>query len=461
MESISKKYYYLFILFIGILVSLVACKKTTHEEVISDYSTVVNLGGSSSIDDQTSYAFSYKIKGLSSEQGLQFFVGNSFFNQNWVVAPSATTARDGLGPLFNAKDCSACHFRDGRGKPTAGNGILFRLGDVNGNTDLNFLGQLQDNGILTVDKEGEMEISYQEIDGTYPDGTHYSLRKPIYSISNQHYGGVAASIAISPRVGQQMIGLGLLEIIPESTILQYVDEFDSNQDGISGKANYMSDPVSGSLMIGRFGWKANQPTLLAQVAGAFNGDLGITSSVFPNHGHSTAQNSLNSIQNGGEPEIDDSDLEAVLLYSRTLSVPKRRNATNEDVKKGAKLFNEMKCVSCHRFAFKTGNTGNISPLKNQYIFPFSDLLLHDMGEDLADNVPNHLATGKEWRTQPLWGLGLISIVNGHTFLLHDGRARSIEEAILWHGGEAEKSKQAFKNLSSQARNQVIKFLESL
>lgn len=453
----------LFLLGIVILV-VFSCKKEK-TTVVSDYSDdaeLVNLAGACSTGDQTSFAFSYQINGLSSTQSLMFFVGNSFFNQSWVQAPSSTTARDGLGPLFNARSCSACHFRDGRGAPGANAGLLFRLGTGSDNSpDAIYGAQLQDFSHNAVTPEGSMGITYVEEIGYFADGTTYSLRKPVYSVSGQNYGAMQGNMGISARVGQQMIGLGLLELISEADILAHADPYDSDGDGISGVANYVTDVVSGNLVIGRFGWKANVGSIPHQIAAAFNGDIGITSSYFPNENYTVNQPACSGLPNGGSPEIEDNDLNAVVLYARTLAVPKRRDVNKAEVKYGAQFFKALGCVSCHKMNYTTGFGGDIAPLKNQKIAPYTDLLLHDMGPGLADNVPDHLASGSEWRTQPLWGLGLISTVNGHTFLLHDGRARSIEEAILWHGGEAEKSKEKYKKLAATQRNYLLKYLQSL
>lgn len=451
---------------LGTVITLVvfSCKKeeTAVVSAYSDDAELINLAGNCSTGDQTSYAFSYQVNGLTSAQSLMFYVGNSFFNQSWVQAPSSTTARDGLGPLYNARSCSACHFRDGRGSPVANSGLLFRLGSGFDNApDAVYGGQLQDYSHNSVTPEGSMGINYVEETGYFADGTSYSLRRPVYTVAGQFYGALQGTTGISPRVGQQMIGLGLLELIPEAAILANADPDDSNGDGISGRANYVTDIVSGSLVIGRFGWKANVGSIAHQVAGAFNGDIGITSTYFPNENYTVNQPSCAGLPSGGTPEIEDTDLDAVILYARTLAVPKRRKTTASNVKYGAQFFKSLGCISCHKMDYTTGFGGDIAPLKNQKITPYTDLLLHDMGPGLADNVPDHQASGTEWRTQPLWGLGLISIVNGHTNLLHDGRARSIEEAILWHGGEAQKSADKYKKLPASQRAMLIQYLESL
>lgn len=457
---------YFLVLLIACITLVVACKKKSSDaNTVSDSgddALLVSLAGTCSVDDQTSYAFSYQIDGLSSEQALMFYVGNSFFNQNWVEAPSSTTARDGLGPLFNAQSCATCHFRDGRGKPETNGGMLFRLGSLADNSaDAIYGGQLQDFGISAVSREGTMGVVYVEEVGYYNDGTSYSLRRPVYSVDGSNYGSLDASTGISPRIGQQMIGLGLLELIPEADILANADPSDANGDGVSGRANYAVDVITGNLSIGRFGWKANVSSIGHQVTAAFNGDLGITTDFFSNENHTANQSSCSGLPNGGSPEIALENLNAVILYARSLAVPKRRNTTDYNVKQGAKLFKSIGCVACHKMSFTTGYSGDIAGLKGQKITPYTDLLLHDMGSGLADNVPDHLASGSEWRTAPLWGIGMISAVNGHTFFLHDGRARSIEEAILWHGGEAASKADHFKALSVTQRAQLLSYLNSL
>jgi len=455
-----------FIAILAVLLSISACKKEPVVEAYDGYGAEP-AAGSCTVFDETSYAFSYQVNGLSSSESLQFFVGNSFFNQNWVEAPSSTIARDGLGPLFNAKSCAGCHFRDGRGLPVTSQGLLFRLGTPSSTVlsgslaDLIYGGQLQDYGISTVQEEGAMEIQYTEVVGYYADGTAYSLRAPSYSISGEQYGSTSAGLLISPRTAQQMIGLGLLEIIPEQAILANADPHDTNHDGISGRPNYVKDVQTMGISLGRFGWKANVPTIPQQVAGAFNGDIGITSSLFPFENYTMNQPSCDGLPNGGSPEITDDNLASVILYSRTLAVPAQRNPLDKDIFLGKQLFNQLNCTGCHKPRFTTGSLGTIQALKNIIIHPYTDLLLHDMGAGLADGLPDYIATGREWRTQPLWGLGLIQTVNGHSFLLHDGRARNIEEAILWHGGEAQKSKELFLQLAKKERDQLLKFLESL
>ncbi|WP_103866226.1 di-heme oxidoredictase family protein [Aquimarina sp. I32.4] len=427
-------------------------------------------GGETTVFDISPNAFGFFARNLTTEQELIFGTGNSLFNQSWVTAPASTIARDGLGPFFNARACSGCHFKDGRGRPPKfdgekPSGLLFRLSvpgvnALGGNLpDPNYGGQFQDDVIQGILVEGDIKITYKPITVTYPDGATVTLQDPTYNFVNLNYGPMAANVQISPRVANQMIGLGLLDAVPESTLLSYADEFDSDGDGISGRPNYVYDIETQSVKIGRFGWKSNQPNLRQQVAGAFSGDLGITTSLFPNENCPNGVD-CDAIINGGTPEIPDENLDKVTFYSAALAVPARRDFDKQEILEGKQLFEDADCVACHIPVLQTG-TYPIKALENQTIRPYTDLLLHDMGDGLADNTPDFLATGKEWRTPPLWGTGLIETVNGHTNLLHDGRARTIEEAILWHDGEALAAKNEFMNLASEERTKLIDFIKSL
>lgn len=418
-------------------------------------------------------AFGGEVDALSSEERGFFATGNSFFRSNWITAPASVQTLDGLGPVFNAISCGSCHFKDGRAKPPqspdeALNGLLFRLSvpgsDPHGGPlpEPVYGGQLQDKSILTVEAEARVRVSYMEMPGQMDDGTAYSLRQPVYDFTALAYGDFAAGWMFSPRIAPQMPGLGLLEIVPEADILSGEDAFDTNQDGISGRANRVWDDAKQQTAVGRFGWKANQPNLTQQTASAFNGDIGITSSLFAqDHLSPTQQQQYPNIPNGGTPEISDELLKKVVVYCQALAVPGRRNYDEPTALRGKFLFQQLNCSGCHRPSFQTSNDGAISALHNQHIWPYTDLLLHDMGPELADNRPDFLASGSEWRTPPLWGIGLIPTVNKHSFLLHDGRARNVSEAILWHGGEAENARNKFKQLNKTDRDALLLFVESL
>ena len=427
------------------------------------------LGGDTTAFAVGKSAFELSARNLDTPLRRAFEVGDSFFEQNWVTAPASTTARDGLGPTMNALSCSSCHSHDGRARPPENaadpeRGLLLRLsipgpdGPVN---EPSYGDQLQDRSILGVPPEGRIGIAYKDIYGTYPDGTEYSLRGPTYSIEDPAFGPVHPEVMISPRIAPTTIGMGLLEAIPEEAILALADPEDADNDGISGRPNYVWDIRNEKLSLGRFGWKANQPTVEQQAAGAFLGDIGITSSLLPDQNCPQTQSACAQAPNGGEPELTEDRLEKVTIYTQTLAVPAMRNTENEEVKQGARLFVQAQCSVCHTPRHETGEDHPLEPLWGQVIYPFTDLLLHDMGDGLADHRPDGLATGAEWRTPPLWGIGLVETVNGHTFFLHDGRARNLEEAILWHDGEAKESRDNFMSLTLEERNALLKFLGSL
>lgn len=415
-------------------------------------------------------AFEFRFTGISNEESGQFVVGNSLFEQNWVTAPASTTARDGLGPFFNARACSSCHFKDGRGRALAfdgelNTGFLVQMSvpgasETQAPTPHPMYGpQFQDQAILGQLPDGSVQVIWEDVNGTYDDGTAYTLRKPNYDFVNLNYGALG-NIQFSPRVAPQVIGLGLLEAVEESTILAMADESDVNGDGISGKPNYVLEHRTGQLKLGRFGWKANQPSLEQQNAGAFVNDMGLTNPIFT-EAFCPPTVDCDALADGGNPEVPEASLEKVTTYTRLLAVPGRRDYETQEVLRGKQSFLTIGCGDCHRPSLNTGSTAAFSVLENQTIRPFTDLLLHDMGPGLADGRPEFRATGQEWRTPPLWGIGLIETVNEHTNLLHDGRARNMEEAILWHGGEAETAKDKFKALSQTEREELLLFLKSL
>lgn len=416
-------------------------------------------------------AFARPAENISRENQLLFYTGNSFFNLPWVQSPSSTEKRDGLGPLFNARACAACHFRDGRAAPPETDdaplgGLLFRL-SVPGNSithgpvpEPTYGEQLQPMGIDGVPAEGSVRIGYQLVHGEYADGETYTLHKPEYDFVNLNYGEMAADVQWSPRIAPHVIGLGLLEAVRESELSEKADPDDLNGDGISGELNWVHNKSTGQASVGRFGWKSEQPTVRQQVASAFSGDIGITTSIFSDHTCTDAQTDCQEAYEEPLPEIEDRLLDRVVLYTSMLAVPARRNFDDDAVIRGEVIFRNLGCHQCHTPSFTTG-PHEFEELSDQLIWPYTDLLLHDMGPDLADNRPIFGASGAEWRTPPLWGLGLLKAVNGHTRLLHDGRARGFAEAILWHGGEAQQSKEAFISLKAADRDALVRFLESL
>ncbi|HLT39802.1 MAG TPA: di-heme oxidoredictase family protein [Enhygromyxa sp.] len=429
-------------------------------------------GGETTVFESGARAFMLSARNLDPAHQREFFVGNSFFNKNWVIAPSSTTARDGLGPTFNARSCSACHFKDGRGRPPLDAdepmlSMLVRLSvpgvDAHGGPlpEPNYGGQLQPDAIPGVAPEGRAVVHWQELPGSYADGEPFSLRRPTLELLELGYGPLADDVLTSARVAPQMIGLGLLEALPEPTILALADPDDVDGDGISGRPNYVWDSVTQSTVLGRYGWKANQPGLRQQNAGAFHGDIGITSSLSPSENCPASQTACAAAESGGAPELDDALLDAITSYSRLLAVPARRDVDDPEVLRGRELFRELGCADCHIPRLETGELPGFPELSRQVIWPYTDLLLHDMGEELADGRPDFEADGREWRTPPLWGIGLFAVVNDHSLYLHDGRARNLAEAVLWHGGEARQARDGFVELDADDRAALLRFLESL
>jgi CxxC motif-containing protein (DUF1111 family) len=432
-------------------------------------------------------AFSQSSANITFAQEGDFKLGNGLFRKVWVSSPSSTQASDGLGPLFNARACQSCHLKDGRGHPPEGaadaTSMFFRLARaaeteeerqaLAGRKLLNFPdpvygGQLQDLAVPGLRGEGRMAISYAEMPATLSDGTIVSLRKPTYGVTDLAQGPLHAGTTLSPRVTPPMIGLGLVEQIHPADILANADPDDRDGDGISGRPNIVRDELSGELVLGRFGWKAQTPSIRQQSADAFAGDIGISTPEVPKHwGDCTeAQAACRAMPIGvqerlGPVEAPPPVMDLVTFYSQNLAVPARRDIGKPDVLAGKKMFYDLGCASCHTPKFVTRRDAPDKAFSFQLIWPYSDFLLHDMGEGLADGQQVGDAGGSEWRTPPLWGIGLTERVSGHTFFLHDGRARNLTEAILWHGGEGGKARDAFAALAAQDREALLEFLESL
>ena len=417
----------------------------------------------------------------------RFKLGNALFRKLWVSSPSSTEASDGLGPLFNSRSCQSCHLKDGRGHPPAPGepavSMFLRL-SVSAKTDEEraklvsheftripeptYGGQLQNFAVAGLKPEGRMVIDYREMPVTLADGSVVTLRHPTYSVEDLAYGPMAKDAMLSPRVAPPMIGLGLVEQIEPADILANADPNDANGDGISGKASMARDPETGKLVLGRFGWKATTPSIKVQSAEAFSGDIGISTPLVTDAfgecsiAQSVCRDAPSGVQDRlGKVEAPDPILPLVTFYSQNLAVPARRDVGNPEVLRGKQLFYNAGCTSCHTPKFVTSRQAPDKAQRFQLIWPYSDFLLHDMGEGLSDHRPVGDASGNEWRTQPLWGIGLTQTVNGHTLFLHDGRARNLNEAILWHGGEAQASRDAYAAMAKADRDALQRFLESL
>jgi CxxC motif-containing protein (DUF1111 family) len=427
-------------------------------------------------------AFSIPYAGLNKDQARQFADGHIQFNEAWVLAPARGVW--GLGPTFNEDRCAHCHVNNGRAAaPEEGEeaerGMLIRL-SIPGNTreggplpHPDYGDQLQNRGIEErVPAEGRAIIHYLEKEIALADGEKRYLRSPRVDIDNLQFGDIGPQTMMSVRVAQQLVGMGLLEAVPESEILDIAKTQEKTSH--AGHPNYVWDIESERRVMGRFGWKANQPSLRQQTAAAFNGDIGATSFLFPEKNCPPIQKQCVELPSaskcGGQggctgntfrPEVSPSRLTNITFYLQTLSVPARRSAGDPEVQRGESLFAALQCSYCHVPVMRTGPKAFIPSAANLTIHPYTDLLLHDMGEELADGRPDFEAGGQEWRTAPLWGIGLTRAVNGKVSLLHDGRARDVTEAILWHGGQAKESREAFRSLPKSGRDALVKFVESL
>lgn len=501
------------LIFIGLLASCGggnAENKTTSvpddkETIIAPAEPIENehlSGGEASIKKTQSDAFSENSNNMVLVERKQTFnLGDDFFNNPWVEGSASTSSRDGLGGLFNNNACQDCHIRDGRGhapideNDTDFDSILFRTATSNINfqdedlilqslkanvPDKYFGGQLQQHGISGVSPEVNLQVSYQNKVVTFTDGTRVTLRDPVWTITSfnsEHR--FEADTVFSARVAPPMIGLGLLALVSEADILLKEDINDNNVDGISGKANYVWSVNNQEVALGRFGWKAGQPSLLEQSAGAFVNDMGLTNRLHNKETCTEEQSECLTAPNGNGDSVNDYDfevsdpiLDAIAFYSSHLAVPERRNAYSKQVLIGKALFRQAGCQGCHTESYTTLIDQDQPELSGQTIFPYTDLLLHDMGEDLADFTPDNkpasadmlyefLATATEWRTPPLWGLGLTKTVDPQATFLHDGRANTIMEAILWHGGEAEKAKNNVLDFNQEERDALLAFLNDL
>ena len=415
-------------------------------------------------------AYRQTIPFLDSQRQLHHLDGFDSLAQKWVM-PFLPTGVWGRGPLSNAESCLGCHINSGRGTAPAKSDeplrtMLVRV-SVPGKADnggpkphprygnqLNFMGVVNE-----VNGEAEVFVDWQEKPTQFSDGETISLRAPKIRIEQLVYGPLGDDVLFSTRITQPLLGLGLLEAIPDATLEALAAA--PKPYGIKGKTNRVWDIAAQRVAIGRFGHKASQPNLPQQIMAAFHEDMGVTSNLFPLEICTSTQKSCRDAFSAPQPELGPNQFTPLLFYVRANAVPARRNIDDVDVKRGAALFNDAACAACHIPELKTGDYAPIPEISNQTIRPYTDLLLHDMGDALADNRPDFEASGSEWRTPPLWGLGLAKIVNGQADLLHDGRARNTTEAILWHGGEANFSRETFLKMPVTDRQALLRFLDSL
>ncbi|WCN08891.1 di-heme oxidoredictase family protein [Marinomonas mediterranea] len=423
-------------------------------------------------------SYTTPLSGLSAEEKLDFELGRSLFERFWVPSPSSTTASDGLGPIFNARSCHSCHMNGGRGHaPQEGQlgsqvpSFFVRLGNKNSPKtgilgDAMYGRQFQQLGSSAVPSEGDYTIHWNTKVETFSDGTQVTLRKPSIKWTAKHYGEFEPTTGISLRVTPPLVGMGLIDAIDDATILANEDADDQDNDGISGKANWVYE--NGTRVLGRFGHKAHVSDLSHQNQSAFNGDLGLSTPLFPAPSGDCTQQQVKCIKapNGNTPHIDNLEVghlqaDRVDEFVALSRPPAMRNLDKDWFVKGKAIFDKLECGSCHVPKMTSGTDAKYDVLKSRRFYPFTDLLLHDMGPELANEFPVFNAEPTEWRTAPLWGIGLSEAVSGRKGFLHDGRAATIEEAILWHGGEAKPHKEAYKELNKAERNLFMTFLESL
>ncbi|NRB41417.1 MAG: hypothetical protein HRU20_23590 [Pseudomonadales bacterium] len=379
----------------------------------------------------------------SASQGRELFVAE------WTAAPGVRPLLDGLGPLTITSSCVHCHLASGRAPSLMENGdvgvgLLFRLRDSLGNADPFYGGQLQ---TAATSGSSEGQVSWKFDDNNQPVFTLVTNQFPL-----------TEGINLGPRLSPQLVGIGLLDLVSVDEILSREDEYDIDADGISGRAHWHI--IDGQLELGRFGWKAMQPSLKHQSAGAMQQDMGLTTSLNPAEPCTDLQTLCDNQPSGGSPEVSDNSLAVINDFLTLLAVPKRRISDQNEFDQGAAIFTHIGCANCHQPTLTTINSDKYPLLSNQLIYPYTDLLLHDLGNDLNDNVKEGDAQPSEWRTPPLWSLGLVEAVEGSRFL-HDGRAETIEQAIIWHGGEALASKNNFDILSVIEKQKLIIFLRSI
>ena len=440
-----------------------------------------NSGGLLTGPQTGELAFALPYEGLTAKLGKRFIKGHEQFDEIWVLAPAPGVW--GLGPTFNEANCVGCHPNNSRAQPAKsgaeiekGNVVKFGYRQASGEVIPAhpwYGDQLQNRAAENrVPMEGNAVVTYEKSIFKYPDETVIKLKRPIISVKNLNFGNLDESTLVSMRIAPQVIGLGLLEWVPDQDLLEIAER--QKEEGLSGRPNYVIDLATERTLIGRFGWKAAQPNLKQQTAVAFHADIGATTFFFPEKNCPKIQIGCRELPSaakcGGQggctgnnfrPEVLPSRLKNITTYLQTLNIPQRRITDPKEILAGENLFHETGCAACHVPTLVTGEKTLLKEFRNMAFHPYTDLLLHDMGEQLSDHRPEGSANGREWRTPPLWGIGLMDVISGGVGLLHDGRAASVEEAILWHGGEALLSRHKFVGLPKPDRDRVIKFINSL
>lgn len=428
------------------------------------------------------------MRGLSAEQTRQFHAGETMFRTVWLVFPAMPVQNNwqymrprggyawGLGPTFIANACMACHVQAGRGKTVErSNSTVFQQllrvslpgenphgGPV---PHPHYGSQLQVFDVISADRkqvrqgEADVFVDWEHLPVVLPDGERVDLRRPTIRIDSLSFGPLDNNVLTSLRNAPAIFGLGYLEAVSEDDILQIAAA--QKAAGLNGRPNYVRDDINDKTSLGRFGWKANQPAVRQQIGAAFLHDMGITSSLYPQQNCPPAQTYCKQAPPGDYAELFPDEFDDLTFWALALDAPPRRDRDRPEVQRGERLFEQARCAQCHLPQLKTGKNVPFPALADRVFHPYTDLLLHDMGEGLADGRPDFKASARDWRTAPLWGIGLSAQVNGSSNLLHDGRARNVTEAILWHDGEARPARDAFAGFSRADRDALVAFVNSL
>ena len=406
---------------------------------VPEWAFVTMPGGAATVLSYNELAFTRTMPSLTRDERRLAAYGSSIFNREWTA--TGPLDQGGLGPRYIENSCAACHPRNGRGgvpdddardRPGA---IIFVAPGGSGDRVLT---RIIDRG----DKAVRAPVTWTSTIRTFADGETVELRRPAVTLTLT---GAAVTLRTAPAV----FGLGLLEAIPAERIAEAAARRRFAAAGIRGRPHWLAATERSAPRLGRFGWKAELPSIGDIVSDALDKDMGIVS---PRHARDVQPT---------HPEISQLAFDALVFYMQTLGVPARSPGDRALIGQGARRFEDASCTGCHTPRWTTGTRHATEALRSQTIASFSDLLLHDMGEDLAASHASPGIDPREWRTSPLWGLGLTRRVTGREEYLHDGRARSLTEAILWHGGEAERSRQIFERMTPRERRELLAFLDSL
>ncbi|WP_233993474.1 di-heme oxidoredictase family protein [Salinibacter altiplanensis] len=420
----------------------------------------VRAGGQTTVESATANAFTFPAPNLTGSAVDKHAAGDAEFEATFVSAPAAVNG--GVGPIFSNTSCEACHPANGRSQQVLAH-ISAPGADARGVPQpvQGFGTTLEERAIFGHENEADLNVAYRDSTVRLSGGETVTLRVPSYRVEDA-YRPFPSDAQVSPRAALPVIGLGLLEAVPASVLRRWADEQARDDDAVDGEVNEVWNQAQEEMQVGRFGWKALAPTLRKQTSAAYHLDMGVTTPRRPTESGAGQPPHEEADSLNNDPEVTAETVSQATFYVQSLGVPARRDAEDPAVRRGEEIFSNVGCATCHRPVAESGRLEGVPSVSNQQFAPYTDLLLHDMGPALADGRPVFDASGREWRTPPLWGLGLRELIQGHNTLLHDGRARSIREAILWHGGEARPARERFRTkLSGDERDALVAFLRSL